>query len=122
MPISVDYDEKENIIYTKATGEIRLNNILAYFSSIADLDLKNGYSVLADYSDAVLKLSNDDIHQMAKRRKSIQNTNEKVSIAVYCKHDLVFGIGRMYEMLLDKDKYNVMIFRNQEDARNWLGI
>jgi len=122
MPISVDYDKNINIIYTKAEGVIQLNNIIDYFTSIASLDLKKGYSVFADYSDAILKLSNDDIYEMAKRRKSIKDTHEKVNIAVFCKKDLVFGIGRMYEMLLEKDKYNVMIFRNQEDALKWLGI
>ncbi|MBE9504968.1 MAG: hypothetical protein IME96_12410 [Proteobacteria bacterium] len=122
MPISIDYDRKENVIYTKAEGVIKLDDIISYFSSVANLDLKKGYRVLADYSDAILKLSNEDIHEMAKRRKVMLDTDEKISIAVFCKEDFVFGLGRMYEILLGEGKYNVMIFRSQEEARKWLGV
>ncbi|HDH98460.1 MAG TPA: hypothetical protein ENF70_04950 [Deltaproteobacteria bacterium] len=122
MPISIDYDRKENVIYTKAEGVIKLDDIISYFSSAATSDLKKGYRVLADYSDAILELSNEDIYEMARRRKVMLDTDKKISIAVFCKEDLVFGLGRIYEALLDEDKYNVMIFRSQEEARKWLGV
>jgi hypothetical protein len=123
MPISIDYDRKENVLYTKAEGVVKLDDILSYFSSVATtLDSKIGYRIFADYSDVVLELSNKDTLEMISRRKVMGDTNEKINIAVFCKEDLVFGIGRMYGLLLGKDKYNVMIFRNQEEARKWLGI
>ena len=123
MPISIDYDRKENVLYTKAEGVVKLADILSYFSSVATtLDSKKGYRVFADYSDAVLELCNKDLLEMVSRRRVMGDTNEKINIAVFCKEDLVFGIGRMYEVLLGDDKYNVMIFRNQEEARKWLGI
>jgi hypothetical protein len=34
----------------------------------------------------------------------------------------VFGMGRMYEAFVDHEKYNVMIFRDEKEARKWLGI
>jgi hypothetical protein len=123
MPISIDYDRKENVLYTKAEGVVKLDDILSYFSSVATtLDSKIGYRIFADYSDVVLELSNKDTLEMISRRKVMGDTNEKINIAVFCKEDLVFGIGRMYGLLLGKDKYNVMIFRNQEEARKWLGV
>ncbi|MBW2251812.1 MAG: hypothetical protein JRF60_14585 [Deltaproteobacteria bacterium] len=122
MPISIDYDSKENVIYSKAEGEIKLDDIISYFSAAATLDLKKGYRVLADYSDATLNLSNEDIYEMAQRRTVLLNTNEKISIAVFCKEDFVFDLGRMYGALLDKDQYDVMIFRRKEEAMQWLGL
>ena len=86
------------------------------------LGLEKAYRVLADYSDAILELSNEDIYEMAGRRTMLPDTNEKISIAVFCKEDYVFGLGRMYEALLDKDKYNVMVFRSQEEAKKWLDL
>lgn len=59
---------------------------------------------------------------MATQRSIYSSTSESIKIAVYCSEDLVFGIGRMYESLVDNDKYDVMIFRNEKDARKWLGI
>ena len=109
-------------MYTKAEGVIKLSDIISYFSSAETLDLKPGYRVLADYSDAILELSSEDIYEMAGRRTMLPDTNEKISIAVFCKEDYVFGLGRMYEALLDKDKYNVMNFRSKEEAKKWLGV
>ena len=122
MPISIDYDSNENVIYTKAEGKIRLDDIMAYFSSVAGLNLQKGYRVLADYSEVKLQLSNDDIHEMAERRKTISETSAQTNIAVFCNQDLIFGIGRMYQALLGEDKYEVMIFRNKKDAEKWLGL
>ena len=59
---------------------------------------------------------------MAYRRKAILDTNDKISIAVFCKEDLVFGLGRMYEMILGEENYKVMIFRSQEEAMEWLDV
>jgi len=122
MPISIDYDRKENVIYSKAEGVIKLDDVFSYYSAVAALDLKKGYRILADYSDAILELSNEDIHALVKRRKVLPDTNERISMAIFCKEDFVFGMARMFEGLLSKDKYNTMIFRSQEEARKWLGI
>jgi hypothetical protein len=122
MPISTDYDRKENVIYTKAEGVIKLDDIISYFSSIASIEPRKGYRVFADYSDAFLELNNQDLFEMVSIRKSMVDTNAYIRIAVFCKKDLEFGLGRMYEVLLGKDNYDVTIFRSKDKARKWLGI
>ena len=122
MPISVDYDRKGNVVFSKAEGIIKRDDIISYFSSVASLGLRKGYCVLADYSKAQVDLSNDDIRMMAAQRKKMLSTSEKVKIAVCCTKDLVFGLGRMYEMVLGEDQYQVMVFRSREEAKNWIGI
>ena len=76
MPISLDYDRKEDVIHTKAEGVIKLDDIISYFSSVANLDLKKRYRVFADYSEASLKLDNEDIQKMANRRKAMLAAND----------------------------------------------
>ena len=122
MPISIDYDSNENVIYTKAEGAIKLDDIMEYFSSVTALSLQKGYRVLADYTDVFLDLSTDDLREMARQRKMLSAPNEKIRIAVFCNEDMVFGIGRVYEALVGEDKHEVMIFRSQEDAEKWLGL
>ena len=101
---------------------INLDEIITFFSSVAALSIKNGYRVLADYTDAILELSTEDIHQRAKGQKMIPDTNKKISIAVVCKEDFVFSLGIISEALLDKGKYNIMNFRSKEEALQWLGV
>ena len=93
LPISIDYNRKENVIYTKAEGVIKLSDIISYFSSAETLDLKPGYRVLADYSDAILQLSNEDIHQMARQRKMMIDVNEKINQTVFLQEyrEVVYG-------------------------------
>ena len=122
MPISLNYDENENVIYTKAEGIVKLNDILSYFSAVAALNLQKSYSVLADYSNVILKLSNEDIHKMAAKRSIDSDRTGVIKISVFCSENLVFGIGRMYEALTDDEKYNVMISHSEKEAREWLGI
>lgn len=122
MPISIDYDRKENVIYFKAEGVIKFDDILFYFSTVGSFDLEKGYRVFADFSDASLELSSKDIQNMAYRRNAMLDTNDKIMIAVFCKSDLVFGMGRMYEILLGEKNCKVEIFRKKEEALTWLNI
>ncbi len=122
MPISINYDRKENVLYTKTEGVINLDDIITYFSSVAILNFKEGYQVLADFSDAILELSSEDIHQIAQGRKMIPDINKKISIAVFCREDFAVSLGRISEALLDKDNYDVMNFYSKEEALQWLGV
>lgn len=36
--------------------------------------------------------------------------------------DLVFGVSRMYQTLIDPDAATVGVFRNIREAYDWLGI
>jgi len=45
MPISFDYDRKENVVYTKTEGVIYLDDIITYFSSVGALNIIKGYRV-----------------------------------------------------------------------------
>jgi len=122
MPITINYDRKENVLYTKTEGVINLDDIITYFSSVAILNFKEGYQVLADFSDAILELSKEDIHQIGQGQKMIPDTNKKISIAVFCREDFAVSLGRISEALLDKDNYNVLNFHSKEEALLWLGV
>ena len=123
MPISIDYDKKENVIYSRAEGVINLDDISSYMESVAALDLEPRYRILADYSDAILdELSCKDIQKVANKRSAMTDQNNEIKFAVYGSKDLVFGLGRMYGALVDRPNYQTMVFRTEEEARDWLGL
>lgn len=45
-------------------------------------------------------------------------------IAIACQEDIIFGYGRMYEMLLDGriPGWEVGVFRTRGEAMGWLGV
>jgi len=122
MPISLEYDGEENVVYTTATGAIAFSDITGYFSSIKTLNVRAGYRVLADYSEASFNLSYDNIERMAREREKMGGDEGEVRIAVHCRDDLVYGLGRTYRALLDGGRYSVMIFRTRKEAKDWLGL
>jgi hypothetical protein len=122
MPISIRYDPNQNVLYSDATGEISLEDIMSYYSEIERMDLKPQYSVLADYSGASADINYDDVTNMASRRQSISQKAGAIKIAVVSKNDLAFGLGRMYQSLIDNENIEVNVFRDRGKAEQWLGI
>lgn len=122
MPISIDYDSEKNVIYTKAEDVLARNDIISYYSSIATLDLKPEYRVLADYSNAELDLSYKEISEMSAMRNTTLGEMGIIMIAFFSNKDLVFGVTRMFQALLDEKCFKVGVFREKAEAINWLGI
>ncbi|WP_072658630.1 STAS/SEC14 domain-containing protein [Mariprofundus micogutta] len=122
MPMSSHYDDDLNIIFASSIGEVSLDDLMSYYSMISSYDLKEGYRVFVDYSDISLKLAERDIPKMAEARNELVLSPDRTKIAVYCNKDLVFGLARMYQMLLDQEHYDLRVFRDKDEARKWLGI
>ena len=122
MPISINYDPDQNALFPDATGEMSLEDIMRYYSEIEQMDFKPQYSVLADYSKASLDLNFDDVTKIALRRHSISQRVNPIKIAIVSKSDLAFGLGRMYQCLIDNENIEVNVFRDRGKAEQWLGI
>ncbi|GAV19442.1 hypothetical protein MMIC_P0376 [Mariprofundus micogutta] len=120
--MSSHYDDDLNIIFASSIGEVSLDDLMSYYSMISSYDLKEGYRVFVDYSDISLKLAERDIPKMAEARNELVLSPDRTKIAVYCNKDLVFGLARMYQMLLDQEHYDLRVFRDKDEARKWLGI
>jgi len=122
MSISINYDPDQNALYTNATGEISLEDIMFYYSEIEQIDFKPQYSVLADYSEANADLDLDDIANMTSRRYGISRGLGVIKIAVVAKSDLLFGLARMYQGMSDHKLFEVSAFRDRGEALRWLKI
>ncbi|MBC8198621.1 MAG: STAS/SEC14 domain-containing protein [Desulfobacteraceae bacterium] len=122
MPISIHYDPGQNVLHSKATGVISFKDIMAYYSKIERLDLKPGYSVLADYTEGSTDLKYNDIARMVEKRRSISLKSGMLKIAVVAKSDVVFGMARMYQAIIGEEHFEVNVFRDRGEALRWLGI
>jgi hypothetical protein len=122
MPISIHYDSEQNVLFSKGTGVISLKDIMGYYSKIERLDLKPGYSVLADYTEASPDLIYDDVVKMVKRRLSISLKSGMLKVAIIAKSDVAFGMARMYQAMIEQEHLEVNVFRNRGEALQWLGI
>ncbi len=76
---------------------------------------------LNDWSTVTeVKVSSDAIAQIAELCKNAAKINPDVIVAHIANKDITFGLSRMWEMLSDETKWEVMVFRNREDAEAWI--
>ena len=65
-----------------------------------------------------LSLTNDQVQQLAEYGKS--RLYKPARLAIVAPQDLSFGLLRMYEVYRKEDHINQRVFRNEQEARDWL--
>ena len=81
---------------------------------------KYRYSLL-DWT-AVLKfdVSSKAVDLIAGYCKKSSIFNPEVVVAQVADKDVAFGLARMWEILTDATDWEIMVFRNREDAEAWI--
>ncbi|MBW1849738.1 MAG: hypothetical protein JRJ27_22050 [Deltaproteobacteria bacterium] len=76
---------------------------------------------LSDYT-AITKtdISTATVESTADFLLSVADINPDVIAATVANQDVLFGLSRMGEILRDKASWEEMVFRNMEDAKNWI--
>ena len=76
---------------------------------------------LSDYS-ALQKfnISTKNIEQIANYCKISSEVNHDAVVAVVAGRDLIYGLARMWERLVDGTGWEIKIFRNRKDAEVWI--
>lgn len=72
-----------------------------------------------DFSEVV---ACDDINMefLAAQDKAALKINPQMAIVLIAQADLLFGLGRMWEALIDTATADTMVVRNVEAARQWI--
>ena len=81
--------------------------------------------IIWDFSDADLRdLTTKKITSIANIGRHFTESRMGGQKALISLHNLSFGLGRMYEVLAEIEKFLIQtkVFRNMEEAKNWLGI
>ena len=120
MPLDFVIDAEHRIVYSRAWGEFTEADVLAHRQRLkADPQFDNTFRQLADFSmvtrfaipsTSVKALTSSDPWDSDARR------------AFFAPADVVFGMARMYEMLMGKYTSNIAVFRRAEEAERWLRI
>ena len=76
---------------------------------------------LNDWTAATnVEVSSDAISQIAGLCKSSAKINPDCIVAHVADKDIAFGLCRMWEFLSDETNWEIMVFRNIEDAEGWI--
>jgi len=123
MSHSVKYDARTGCIETKIQGELNLEEAQELIAEIGAVAReRNCFLILGDYRDAVLTLSTMEIHQIPQ---ILSHTLDLFGVmARKFKRAIVVADGledfHFYETVSRNNGQNIRLFRDIEEARQWL--
>ena len=122
MPIEYHYDSEKNILYETGTGDIPLQEFLEYREILKGMPLQSGLRALADYSQAVVTVSLEEMRQASAGYHHAIRGMKNVKLAIYANSELGYGMARMFSSIATKENFSVQVFSDLEAARSWLGL
>ena len=120
MPFDFVIDSERRIVYSRAWGEFTEADVVAKRQRLkADPRFDPTFRQLADFSGVTrIAISTASI----KALTSSDPWDSEARRAVFAPADAVFGMARMYEMLMCKSTSNIGVFRRFEEAEKWLRV
>ena len=124
MPIEIKVFKKENYFISTWSGKITDSEAIQMFKEFyTSPEWVPGMHELADISQLDFSsISSDGLIKMAKfnQMKLEEHNVTNIKAAVYSPHDLQFGMARVYEVWADESPENIKVFRDFNEAKNWL--
>ena len=121
MKVDLRLDENNNLIYQTIHGSCSLESLEKVFDEMERLNIKPGLKIFSDITDANLSAANyNSISLLERRLDGFIDCYLPVRKAIYVETLLEFGIARMYQMLAEKDGFDVHVFKEKELAFEWL--
>jgi hypothetical protein len=111
-------DTEHRLVTVVLGGCVRVQDVANYFSDLRqEPDFDPTYSELADCSNVTdSPITRDDLEYLAARDPFAVDAKRALVLA----HDLPFGLGRMYAMMMDRPGLSVV--RTHAEAYVWLKL
>jgi hypothetical protein len=119
MPATYEIDKQRRLVITTCLDPFTLADGLAHQEKLLkDPDFDPSHSQLMDITRVNFSgFAANDIRRLAER--NIFSPQSRRAIVV--SSNLVYGFGRMFEMLRDSaGEHGIRIFRNLDEAVDWL--
>ena len=124
MPFQFQYLAASNCLHVIGRGRVSLQEFLDYHRTVKIPDPKPDLLILADYRALDPSgLSTSDIEQI--RKSALRKIGDKftsVKEATVVANKLAYGLTRMFDGVFHSEKYELNIFTDIREARQWLGL
>jgi hypothetical protein len=122
--MTVDYriDASINRITTRAFGDVTIDEVLQHFDELsADSSYEPDLDVLLDLIDCKTLADADEIRIAAARVTADLATLRFGRLAIVVGSEALFGMLRMFHTLSESAFSETQIFRDRDEALQWLG-
>ena len=124
MPVETIIDADAGLITYKATGDVPFSEMQEAFESIfTNPEFRSGMNALCHAKNARLTVTVLDVQNLiqllgqysAKRGKGFR-------VAVLVRSNEDFGLSSLFEVGTAPLPFEVQVFRNSQEAYEWLGV
>ena len=124
MPIIYKIVPDRKAAYIKAIGEVTVEDILLEGAKMfAQSEWENGFSILCDYREVTeFNIDTKQVRMIVEQDMKHDPMLDKSKCAVVATDDLVYGMSRMWEILSADTRLTTEVFRDINDAINWLEL
>jgi hypothetical protein len=123
MPVTGRIDKTTGVLICTVTGATSVEDLLAAGDEyIQDPDFRPGMDALWDVRGA--EMTGGTLEQLRRFGSTIsQRVVQRgvgYRVAIVSAGDVSFGIGRQWEAIADQLPFDIMVFRDVEEAWRWL--
>jgi hypothetical protein len=120
MPITYEVDHNTQRVQCVATGDIRLEDMAAHVTALADAHCL-GYPQLFDARGAALTLTAEETRRIVPLIGRLRDEHGQARTAFIADSDVSFGMARMYATLAADSDTGFMVYRTLDEGTAWLG-
>ncbi len=120
MPLQSKVIEPLRLLVTRAIGALRLSDLQEHRKALlADPGFDPGFNHLFDLREVErIAFSSEDVVQATLVRAFSESSRR----AIVAPQDVSFGLSRMYELHREDHSESIRIFRDLDQALQWLGL
>ncbi|MBN1163735.1 MAG: hypothetical protein JXB45_04100 [Candidatus Krumholzibacteriota bacterium] len=125
MPIKYTIIKDRGLIVSIHTGSVPDKEFIdSYTKLFSDPEFDLGYNLLIDLRQAEsVNRSSAALHTIASMVKArYQGSKQQPKTAIIASSDLSYGLSRMYQAYSDAVSGESSVFRNLDEALEWLGV
>jgi hypothetical protein len=120
MPITFEIDHDTQRVRVTATGDIRIEDMVAHMTKLAELRVF-GYAQRFDARGAAILLSAEEMRRLVPLVARLRDAHGQAKTAFVADSDVSFGMARMYATLSADSDSGFMVYRTIEEGDAWLG-
>ena len=121
MPVTYIINKPGEFIHTRCVGETTIEEVIGHFETLVqDPDCPERLDVLLDLSEVA---SIPESEQLWTISDKIAETLIRVQFgrcAIVAIRPVLFGMMRMFQAFAEDHFSGVCVFKNEDEARNWL--
>ena len=120
MPIDYHIDNLEGIVYTTVSGVVTPEDLRSVRKRLAaDADFSPNLKQIMDLRAITeIALTSQEVRELAVGDSFAPGSRR----AILAPRDLDFGMARMYAAGTDNVQGNLRVFRDEDEARDWIEI